>query len=165
MNPKTILAVSALAVALTSCNDKAPEYQSPAADVSEFKVSVNSMAKSELCALDAVNAESPSEGRFKVVANSPVTLEGWAATNSLTNPGAVQVVMSAADKAFVVSGSADIARDDVAKAYSAGALSNSGFRVKVPSLKVPAGEYAVAILHDEAGALVSCASQYRLIVQ
>ena len=184
MNNKTLLTISILAIALTACNDKTSEYQSPAsqteapapsaADVnapdsaavlSDFKGDLNSLGKADLCALDAVNGESPNEGSFKVTSNAPVALEGWAATTSLTNPGAVEVVLSAADKAFMISGNAGIERDDVAKAYKAEALSNSGFKLELPALQVPAGEYAVAILHEEAGVQVSCASPLKLIIQ
>jgi uncharacterized protein (DUF2141 family) len=115
--------------------------------------------------LDAVNGKSPIEGSFEVPTNIPVAFEGWAATTSLTNPGTVTVVLSAMDKGFAISGNAGIARDDVAKAYKAEALSNSGFKLELSSLQVPAGEYTVAILHDEAGVQVSCASPLKLAVR
>lgn len=183
MNPKALLTISVLAIVLASCNDKTSEYQAPTAQseapaspavdanapanaalLSEFKGDLSSLGKADLCALDAVNGKSPIEGSFEVPTNTPMAFEGWAATTSLTNPGTVAVVLSATDKAFAISGNAGIARDDVAKAYKAEALSNSGFKLELPSLQVPPGEYTVAILHDEAGVQVSCASPLKLVI-
>jgi len=181
MNRNSLLAVSALAAALTGCNDKAPEYQQPAAaeyaveapatpaaraaELAEYKGDLNALGKVDLCALDAVNGQTASGGRFKVSANTPVAFEGWAATTSLTNPPSVVVVLSAAGKAFSISGPAGIARDDVAKAYKASALTNAGFKLELPELNLPAGEYAVAVLHDEAGAQVSCGTPLKVVIQ
>lgn len=181
MNKNLLLAISALTIALTGCNDKAAEYQqsvpeapaieasatpaASAAQLAEYKGDLNALGKVDLCALDAINGKAASEGSFKVPSNNPIALEGWAATTSLTNPQSVVIVLSGADKAFAISGPAGIARDDVAKAYKAAALTNSGFKLELTELHVPAGEYAVAVLHDEAGTQVSCASPLKVVIR
>ncbi|WFC42607.1 hypothetical protein [Pseudoxanthomonas sp. SE1] len=184
MSRKLFPAVTLIAIALSGCNDKTPEYQEPMAatptvpadastgteqppttQFSEFTADLESLGKVELCALDAINGNSPQEGVFKVAGAGAVAFEGWAATTSLTNPGNVTVVLSKPGNAFSISGPAGIKRDDVATAYKAEALTNAGFKLELATLQVPAGEYTVSILHDESGAQVSCASPLKMIVE
>jgi hypothetical protein len=184
MSRKLFPAVTIIAIALSGCNDKTSEYQGPAAvtptvpadasteqaqppttQFSEFTADLESLGKVELCALDAINGNSPQEGVFKVSGAGAIAFEGWAATTSLTNPGTVTVVLSKPGNAFSISGPAGIKRDDVATAYKAEALTNAGFKLELPKLQVPAGEYKLSILHDEAGVQVSCASPLMMIVE
>ena len=178
MNHKTLLAAPMLIVALVGCNDKSPDYQqpstsatapetaaAPAAQVTEYKGDLTALGKAEMCALDAVNGKTATEGSFRLPANSSLALEGWAATTSLTNPRSVTVVLSAPDRAFAVSGNAGVPRDDVAKAYKTEALTNAGFKLEVPTLQIPTGEYTIAILHDESGSQVLCASPLKLVIE
>lgn len=177
---KSFAAVWALAIALAGCNDKLPEspqlgvadstVETPAdtstlAALSEFEGDLNALGEVELCALDAVNGQGAKEGRFNVSASERVVLEGWAATSSLTNPGTVAVVLSDANKAFAISGKAGVARGDVAEAYKINVLTNAGFRLELPSLQIPPSEYDVSVLHDEAGAQISCSTPLKIIVQ
>lgn len=184
MNRKLLPAVTLVAIALSGCSDKTPEYQEstattpaapaetsteqtqpPTTQFSEFTTDLQSLGKVELCALDAINGNSPQGGVFKVSSTGAVAFEGWAATTSLTNPGNVTVVLSKPGNAFSISGPAGIKRDDVAIAYKAEALTNAGFKLELPTLQVPAGEYAVSILHEEAGTQVSCASPLKMVVE
>ena len=176
MNYKSFLVTSALFASLAGCNDKSPDYQQsappttqastpPPAELAEYKDDLNALDKTELCALDAVNGQAASEGSFKLAIGSSVVFEGWAATTSLTNPSEVNLVLASEGKAFVISGGAGVARDDVAKAYNAEALTNAGFKLELPALQVPEGEYTITVLHDEAGAAISCASPLKVIVE
>jgi predicted small lipoprotein YifL len=186
MNHKILVTtILVLSTALTGCNDKMPEQlprstddiETPteatkatssvpeAAHLSPFSGDLSSAGKVDLCAMDSVNGLVATSGSFRVPVNEPVALEGWAATTSLTVPTTITVVMSSPSGAFQVSGNTGIPRQDVARAYKASALATAGFKLQIPKADMPSGQYELAILHDEGGSPVSCASPIKLSLQ
>jgi hypothetical protein len=149
--------------------EKSTTAATPTWAMSSWTGSFEGLAETGLCALDAVNGAPAVEGAFRVRNGQPITLEGWASTATLTTPPSIRLILDGAlsDNASDVqlSGPTNIARDDVAKAYSAVALANAGFKAELAALSASAGEYTVVIEHTESGASVICRTNLRLIVE
>jgi hypothetical protein len=118
----------------------------------------------QMCALDLINDAKAVDGRFEISAGQAATLEGWVASTDMQAPPRVSVVLDGASD-FQITGVTGVSRDDVAQAYHANNLANSGFKLDVASLAIPAGEYKILIAHQEGGAWVACKSNMVLAVK
>lgn len=174
--PTTMIIVACLG--LSACNDKAPEIDSgnsqPAAQattteptapaapaLTAWSGDLAQALKTELCALDSVNGAVAVDGRFELPLNQPAVFEGWVSTSDLKRPESFKIVLDG-DSDFEVTGATGLPRDDVAKAYGTDALATAGFKVELPALDIPAGDYAVTLVHEDAGHAVACVRDFTL---
>lgn len=172
--PPTMLIVAFLGLA--ACNDKAPELDSanaqsapqPAAaaapeahaasELGQWTGDLADALKTELCALDSINGAVAVGGRFEAPANQPAVFEGWVSTPNLERPEKFIIVLDG-DADFQVNGTTGVSRDDVTKAYGKPELSNAGYKVQLPALSVPVGDYAVTLLYEDNGHPVACSAR------
>jgi hypothetical protein len=162
---------------LSACSDQTPEAPTPAttasgtaapaatpgaataapgpSTLSPWTGDLSAAQPSQLCALDAMNGAVAVQGRFELPTAQPTTLEGWVATSDLHAPSGFSVVLDGSSD-FQITGVTGNPRDDVAKAYGTDQLATAGFKLELPSLAVPAGEYKVLIAHEEGATWVSC---------
>lgn len=176
--PHTMLLVLTC-LGLAACNDKAPELGSgstqaapqqdaapaPAAqgasELGQWTGNLEDALKTELCALDSINGAVAVDGRFEVSSNQPAVFEGWVSTSNLERPERFTIVLDGQTD-FQINASTGVPRDDVASAYEKPALANAGFRAELPALAVPAGDYAINLVHEDNGHTVACASKLTL---
>ena len=121
-------------------------------------------AKSELCALDAVNGQNAINGSFVVKSGVPVTFEGWVSTTDLHSPESISIVLHGASN-FAVASRTGIERGDVAQAYKTHDLANSGYKAELGALSIPVGSYAVSLVHEEKGSQVTCDPKSSVVVK
>ena len=175
--PTTLMIVACLGLA--ACSDKSPEPApgptQPAPDAAPAVATPTDVqaalgpwtgdfseaVKIELCALDSINGAVAIDGRFEAPANQPAVFEGWASTPNL-EPAKTFTLVLDGQSDFAVTGSTGIPREDVAKAYSKPALANAGFRVEVPALALPAGDYGITLVYEDNGQPVACSARLTL---
>jgi hypothetical protein len=117
----------------------------------------------QLCALDALNGIVAADGKFALATGQAAVFDGWVATSDMRSAPSFSLVLDGASD-FQINGGTGIARDDVAKAYSNDQLATAGFRLELPALSVPAGDYTLVIAHQEAGVWKSCDTREVLTV-
>lgn len=117
--------------------------QGVAVALTPWTASAVEAAPSELCSLDAIDGNGSINGVFNAAVSQGITFEGWASAADMLDPGAVIIILDGATD-FQISGSTGAARPDVAAAYGPG-LVNAGFKIQLPELNVPPGEYALLI--------------------
>lgn len=152
----------------TSSFDSAQSKSGAAANVGKTEVAVARWSgsllnakKSDLCSLDAVNGEKAVDGSFGVAAGQPVALEGWVSTTGLGSPNTFSVILHGTSS-FAIKASTGVERVDVAQAYKTRSLMNSGYRVELAALAIPAGDYTVSLVHEEAGTKFVCPSKFKI---
>lgn len=96
------------------------------------------------CGLDTANAMPSANGVLSAAAADPITIEGWAATPDLTNPGSVTLHFKGPKNGMTVA-QADIPREDVSGVLNSQALANAGFRAAIPPGALPAGDYKLYV--------------------
>ena len=174
--------IIATCLGVASCKDNAPPVEPNPAQATVAEPSVPAPAApqanattlaawvgeldpnqgTELCAIDAVNGLVVNGGKFSVSANQPALFEGWASTRDLRAPGRISLVLDGAAD-FQVTGMTGGSRDDVAQAYGNAGLKTSGYRLELPNLAIPPGEYRILVTHTEDGVVVPCDTKQSLV--
>jgi hypothetical protein len=189
VNNKTLATAILLGacLSLAACSDKTPEAGAPAADasaaatpaapapaadaaapapgasLSPWTGNLASAQPDQHCALDALNGAVATDGKFASPAGQAAVLDGWVSTTDMHPASPFTLVFDGASD-FQVTGTTGVARDDVAKAYSTDQLATAGFRLEVPALSLPAGDYKLVLAHEENGAWISCETNEVLTV-
>lgn len=130
--------------------------------LSAWTGSFDGLAETQLCALDAVNGLPAVSGTFAVQASQPIALEGWVSTATLQAPPRLKFVLDGTSD-FQITAVTGIARDDVAQAYGSTNLALSGFKTQLATFAVPAGDYSVILVHEDAGASVICNPKLHIV--
>jgi hypothetical protein len=115
------------------------------------------------CALDVLNGSPAADGKLTLPTGDAARFEGWVATSDMHSAPTFSLVLDGATD-YQLSGGTGVSRDDVAKAYSTDQLANAGFRLDVPSLAIPVGDYKLVLVHQENGAWMSCETNQVLTV-
>jgi hypothetical protein len=115
------------------------------------------------CALDVLNGSPAVDGKLTLPTGDAARFEGWVATSDMHSAPTFSLVLDGATD-YQLTGSTGVARDDVAKALSTDQLANAGFRIDVPSLAIPVGDYKLVLVHQENGAWMSCETNQVLAV-
>lgn len=166
-------------LSLAACGDKSPDADAksatatPPAAASDAAASVPGLSAwtgdlaaaqpDQLCTLDVLNGVVAKDGKFALPTGQPAVFEGWVATSDMQSAPLFSLVLDGASD-FQIIGTTGVARDDVAKAYSNDQLATAGFRLEIPALSVPAGDYTLVIAHQEAGVWKSCDTKEVLTV-
>jgi hypothetical protein len=123
--------------------------------VTPWSGSLQGAKKSDLCAVDAVNGKKVVNGSFEVESGQPVAFEGWVSTSDLHNPGSISIIFHGTSS-FAIESNTGIKREDVAHAYKTDDLMNSGYKIDLAALSIPAGSYVVSLVHEETGVKFVC---------
>jgi hypothetical protein len=110
------------------------------------------------CSIDAINGRPATD--FNTDASTGATFEGWAVNNAIMPANAIRIVLIG-DKSYSVEGTTGVDRADVAAAVGKGA-ETSGFRIVVPVLEIPRGNYSARI--EGADGSFSCETRARVVV-
>lgn len=115
----------------------------PSGTISPWTPPAAGAATSTFCSLDAINGVGAVNTVFSASAGQNMTFEGWAASRDKHDPGSISIVLQGSLD-FQIAGSTGVARGDVGSAYGPG-VASAGYKVAVPALNIPAGNYTVLI--------------------
>lgn len=115
----------------------------------------------DLCSLDDISGKPAVNGVYRATAGQGVVFEGWATTPDMKQIPNIAIVLDGPTD-FQVSGPTGIYRADVQKVYGVGAA-KAGYRIELPTLEVPPGEYQVNIAPYGKAAFM-CTTHFKLVV-
>lgn len=110
------------------------------------------------CSIDIVNGRPTSH--FDAGPESGAIFEGWATDAGGADAGRIRVVL-VGTKTYMMEGTTGLKRPDVAAAVGE-AAEKSGFRVAVPVLGLPKGDYSARI--EGIDGSFSCPTRLRIVV-
>lgn len=172
MRPIPALLLLGMLSLLAACDTEAERAGAPAGSVKPAAVATLEQSTAMLtryvgapaatqharCSIDIVNGRPTSH--VDTDPESGAIFEGWATDATGAAAGGLRVVLVGAES-YMVEGTTGLKRPDVAAAIG-DAAETSGFRVAVPVLGVPKGDYSARI--EAIDGSFSCPTRLRLVV-
>ena len=159
----TAPAATTAATAPASTGDGAVAAAPVATSVTPWTGDLTAATAEPHCALDVLNGSPAADGKLTLPTGEAAVFEGWVVTSDMHSAPTFSLVLDGATD-YQLTGSTGVSRDDVAKAYSTDQLAKAGFRLNVPSLAIPVGDYKLVVAHQENGAWMSCQTNQVLTV-
>ncbi|WP_149351772.1 hypothetical protein [Cognatilysobacter lacus] len=146
----------------TAAAPAAPATEQPVpVAISSWTPPASEVPNIDLCSLDDVSGQPAVNGAYRATAGQGITFEGWATTPEMKQIPNISIILDGPTD-FQVSGPTGIYRADVQKVYGV-AAAKAGFRIELPTLEVPPGEYQVNIAPNGQASFM-CTTHFKLVV-
>lgn len=173
-----ILAACAAALPLGGCRER-PESGDPAVAAAEIATVTTAAVPAVAMERDALQVAKPSpapcsfdsvgmqyfQGTLTVDRSQPLHLRGWLSNAEHKPAGQFRLVLSGESSAWAIPASTGALRPDVSKYYGQPALGIAGFDLMADLAQLPAGTYAIMLVFEADGGLLTCDAGKRLQLQ
>ncbi len=123
---------------------------------------------SRVCSFDTIDGDRiPRDGSLEVPVGTALAMQGWVVDEvSGQRPEAViRFILLGANRAWEVDAGPGVARGDVARHLNMESLQDAGFELVVDTATLPAGDYALSVVHGGADGRKACdhGARFRLV--